>query len=307
MKQKYLYLYAIAATLGLIAFGFTSFSGKKNNIAASLTGTNGGGREVHSFDLSGKEFMFAGERYPMENFDVKDRMDREILINAYLQSTTIMNIKLAARYFPTLERILAEEGLPDDFKYLCVAESTLRNVTSPAGAKGLWQFMKPTGMNYGLEINDEIDERYNTDKVTRAACRMLKDDYKRFNSWLLAAAAYNEGFPRLSREISEQKANSFFDLNLNEETARYVFRLVAIKEIMMHPEEYDFVIPESHKYEPFPETIDVTISEPTNWADFAQKYGISFRTLKVYNPWLLTAVFTNKNKKTYTVKIPKNK
>ncbi len=306
MRTKYIYLCAIIATLGLITLGVTSFKGENKTITASFNGINGAGRDIHPFDLSGKEFVFAGERYPMENFDVKERMDREILINAYLQSTTLMNIKLAARYFPTLEKILAEEGLPDDFKYLCVAESTLRNVTSPAGAKGLWQFMKTTGMQYGLQIDDEIDERYHTEKVTRAACRMLKDDHQRFGSWLLAAAAYNEGWPRLSKEVREQHGKTFFDLNLNEETSRYVFRLIAIKEIMQHPEEYDFNIPSSQLYEPFPETYEVAINGPVNWAEVADKYGLSFRMLKVYNPWLISPLFTNKLKKTYYIKIPKN-
>jgi membrane-bound lytic murein transglycosylase D len=306
MRTKYIYLCAIIATLGLITLGVTSFKGKNKTIAASFNGINGGGRDIHAFDLSGKEFVFAGERYPMENFDVKERMDREILINAYLQSTTLMNIKLSAKYFPTLEKILAEEGLPDDFKYLCVAESTLRNVTSPAGAKGLWQFMKATGIQYGLQIDDEIDERYHTEKVTRAACRMIKDDHQRFGSWLLAAAAYNEGWPRLSKEIREQHGKTFFDLNLNEETSRYVFRLIAIKEIMQHPEEYDFNIPSSQLYEPFPETYEVAIDGPANWADVADKYGLSFRMLKVYNPWLISPLFTNKLKKTYYIKIPKS-
>jgi membrane-bound lytic murein transglycosylase D len=178
-------------------------------------------------------------------------------------------------------------------------------VTSPVGAKGLWQFMKPTGLQYGLEINDEIDERYNAEKATHAACRLLKDNHKQFGSWLYASAAYNEGSPRLSREISEQKAKDIFDLNMNEETHRYVFRLGAIKEIMLHPEEYDFVIPSNHMYQPFPETYDVQVSDATNWADFARKYNLSFRMLKVYNPWIITPNFTNKLKKTYSVKIPK--
>jgi membrane-bound lytic murein transglycosylase D len=304
-KLKYIYLYAIAATLGLITFGILAFSGKKANIAASLTGLDGSSRDVHSFDLNGKSFTWAGEVYPMEKQDVFERMDREILINAYLQSTTIMNIKLTAKYFPTIERILAEEGVPDDLKYLCVAESTLRNVTSPAGAKGLWQFMKPTGVQYGLEINDEIDERYHTEKSTRAACRYLKDNYKQFGSWFLAAAAYNEGAPRLSRELREQRGKSFFDLNLNEETARYVFRLGAIKEIMEHPATYDFFIPSNHMYAPFAECNEITINGATDFASIAEQYGISFRALKVQNPWLLKPTLTNATKKTYTLRIPK--
>ncbi len=305
MKQKFIYFSALVATLGVAWLALSSHKKSGNSITASLTGIGGEIRRVHAFDLN-KSFEFAGERYPVEVFDVKERLDREIMINAYLQSTTALNLKLAARYFPVIEPILAAEGLPDDFKYLAVAESTLRNVTSNAGAKGVWQFMKPTAMQYGMEINEEVDERYNLEKATRAACRLLKDNKNQFGSWLLASAAYNEGAPRLSKEMNEQRAKSFFDLNLNEETSRYVFRIMAIKEIMQHPNDYEFFVEDKDLYEPFAECTEVTVSEPVaNWADWAAKYGLNYRTFKLYNPWLMSPTLTNKLKKTYTVKIPK--
>ena len=306
MKHKFIYFYAIVATLGA---AWLLLSGHKKagvSMTASLTGMGDEIRRVHAFDLN-KQYDFAGERYPTEVFDVRERLDREIMINAYMQSTTALNIKLAARYFPIIEPILVEEGLPDDFKYLAVAESTLRNVTSVAGAKGIWQFMKPTAGQYGLEVNDEIDERYHVEKATRAACRLLKDNNKRFNSWLLAAAAYNEGAPRLAKEIDEQRAKSYFDLNLNEETSRYVFRIMAIKEIMKNPNEYEFFLEDKHLYEGFGEYSEVSVTEPiVNWADWAAHYNLNYRTLKVYNPWIMSAGFSNKLKKNYTIKIPKN-
>lgn len=308
MNKKYLFVWAIAATLAAAWFAFSSKKISPQTAAASITGFGGNnsGRVVRAFDLN-KQFDFAGERYPTENADVYERLDREILINAYMQSTTIMNIKLAMRYFPIIEPILAEEGVPDDFKYLAVAESTLRNLTSVAGAKGVWQFMRPTALNYGLEVNDEIDERYHIEKVTHTACRHLKDDYKRFGSWLLAAAAYNEGAPRLTKEIGEQRAKNYFDLNLNEETSRYVFRIMAIKEIMKNPTEYDFFIEDNQLYQRFAPCQEVIITDAVpNWGDFAARYNINYRTLKVYNPWIMSAGLTNKLKKTYVVKIPQN-
>jgi membrane-bound lytic murein transglycosylase D len=228
------------------------------------------------------------------------------MINAYMQSTTALNIKLAARYFPVIERILEEEGLPADIKYLAVAESTLRNVTSNAGAKGVWQFMKPTAMQYGLEVNDEVDERYHLEKATRAACTYLKSLKNQFGSWLLAAAAYNEGGPRLSKEMNEQRAKNYFDLNLNEETSRYVFRIMAIKEIMQNPQTYGFYIEDEYLYERFKEYDEVTINEAVpNWGDFAARYNLNYRNFKIYNPWIISPAFSNKLKRTYKVKIPK--
>lgn len=304
MKQKFIYLYAVIATLAIVWISLSSNKKGGKYLSASLSNFSGEGWRVRGFDLN-KTFEFAGERFPVENFDVKERLDREIMINAYMQSTTALNLKLATRYFPVIEQILAEEGMPDDFKYLAVAESTLRNVTSTAGAKGVWQFMKPTAIQYGLEVNDEIDERYHLEKATRAACTYLKSLKAQYGSWLLACAAYNEGAGRLTRELGEQRAKSYFDLNLNEETSRYVFRIMAIKEIMQNPKEYEFFIEDKHLYERFLPCSEVNVNEPvTNWADFAAKFGLNYRTFKVYNPWLISPAFTNKSKKIYTVKIP---
>lgn len=246
----------------------------------------------------------AGEHVPIERFDVKERLDRELMVNAYWHSNTIQNIKLAHRFFPVMERILAEEGVPDDFKYLAVAESDLRNKTSYAGAKGYWQFMKTAGKEMGLEINGEVDERYHIEKATRAACGYLKKLKNKFGSWTKAAAAYNTGPTRLKRFLEQQKADSYYDLNLGEETSRYVFRILAFKYILSNPEMYGFYIPDSEKYKPLDAyyVVDVDKTIP-NLGTYAATFGISYRTLKIYNPWLIdTKLTVVKNR--YTIKIP---
>ncbi len=260
---------------------------------------------IKSADLN-KSFNFAGEVLPMDNFDVRERLDRELLRNAYYHSNTILNLKKLQRFFPMIERMLAEHGLPDDLKYLAVAESDLRNASSPAGAKGLWQFMKGTGKEMGLEVNSEVDERYNYEKATKAACKFLKKYRERFGSWTLAAAAYNMGASRLKKEMAAQKEDSYFDLNLNQETSKYVFRIVALKEIMSNPEAFGFYIDPADKYPPLDNCIHVEVNKPvSSWADFAKQNGMSYRMLKVYNPWMISTKLTNKYGKQYLVKVPK--
>lgn len=261
-------------------------------------------QKVRTVQLN-KPFSFAGEDVPLENFDIRERLEREILVNSYWHSSTALNIKMANRFFEIIEPILAEEGVPDDFKYLAVAESNLRNVTSPAGAKGIWQFLAATGRSYGLEINNEVDERYHLEKSTRAAARYIKDYYKQFGSWTLAAAAYNMGGPRLHRELDNQRANGYYDLNLFEETNRYVFRIIAFKEIMENPALYGFYIREDEKYSPLTKIELVQVNAPiSNLGDFAVEHGISYRLLKVYNPWLITNSLRNVTGKNYHIAVP---
>lgn len=249
---------------------------------------------------------FCGERLPLENFDVKERLDHELISNSYRHSGTILYLKRAGKYFPTIEKILAEEGMPDDLKYLSVAESGLSNAKSPAGAKGYWQFMKGTGQEYGLTVNGEIDERLHLEKSTRAACKYLRKLKSRFGSYTFAAAAYNMGGPNLNKNKTRQKADDYYDLNINSETMRYVFRIVAIKEIMKNPRSYGFYIDDYQKYPQLPETYDVEVKGAVpSWADFAAKYGMSYRELKVFNPWIVDSKLTNSQRKTYYVKVPK--
>jgi membrane-bound lytic murein transglycosylase D len=252
------------------------------------------------------EFWFAGERIPVENFDVRERLERELIINSYRHSHTILNLKNSARYFPVMEKILKENGLPDDFKYLAVAESDLRNATSSAGAKGIWQFMEGTAGDYGLEVSKEVDERLHFEKSTRAACQYLKRYKERFGTWSLVAAAYNMGPTGLRNEMESQKMGSFYDLNLSDETNRYLFRLVAIKHVMENSERYGFDMRTEQMYPPLDNYALVTVdSSIANLGEFAKQFGTSYRMIKVFNPWLKENKLTNTKKKVYDIKIPK--
>lgn len=252
-----------------------------------------------------QSYSFAGEKMP-DNFDTRERLDRELSVNAYWHSSTLLNIKSANRYFPTIEKILAKHNIPDDFKFLAVAESNLRNVTSSASAKGFWQFRKLAAEEFGLEVNSEVDERYHLEKSTEAACKYLKQLYQRFGSWSNAAAAYNIGPTNFSRILKAQEEDSFYDLNLTDETSRYVFRLLAMKEIISDPVKYGFYLDDFEKYQPLDDYSTVTVNESVpSWGEFAKKYGISYRILKVYNPWLIDNKLTV-IKNTYEIKIPKS-
>lgn len=260
---------------------------------------------IRSIDLD-KTYAFAGEEVPIDNEDVMERLDRELSINTYWHSNTLLNIKNANKYFPEIEKILRQNGVPEDLKYLAVAESSLRHATSPAGAKGFWQILKSTGESYGLEVNDNVDERNHLEKSTVAACKFLKESYQRFGSWSLAAAAYNMGGSRLARLLEEQKAESYYELNVGEETSRYFFRLVALKELMENPENYGFYVKEEHLYKPITAFREVEVNYSIdNLGDFAKENGTDYRTLKIYNPWLMTSKLPNSRGKIYKIKLPK--
>lgn len=306
-------------TLGLASFltiaVFASYGGlKEGTKEESSVEKNGGTVEnknlpqiIKPVDLD-QPFDFAGEAVPMDNFDVRERLDRELLVNTYWHSTTILNIKGAYKYFPIMEKILAEEGVPEDFKYIAVAESSLRNATSHAGAKGVWQFMEAIGRAHNLEINGEVDERYHIEKASKAAAEYIKDQYRRFGTWTLAAAAYNMGGTRLARDLQSQRADDYYDLNLNEETSRYVFRVIAIKEILKDPQQFGFYLDKADGYSPLEDYDLVEVNGAIeNLGDFAAQHGISYRMLKVYNPWLISTKLTNRERKTYQIKIPRKK
>ncbi|MEL6970440.1 MAG: transglycosylase SLT domain-containing protein [Bacteroidota bacterium] len=261
---------------------------------------------VKGMDLD-QEFEFCGELLPMDNFDVRERLDRELTVNTYWHSSTILSIKSTMRFFPVMERILEEEGVPTDLKYIAVAESALRNAVSPAGAKGIWQFMKGTGTEYGLEINSEVDERYHLEKSTRAAAKYLRSLRQRFGSWANAAAAYNMGGGNMSKRLRIQEADNYFELNLNEETSRYYFRLVAIKNILENPRAFGFYLDKEDYYKPLDDYTTEEVSEAVeSWGAFAKERGTSYRILKVYNPWLIESKLTNRAGKTYEIRLPRN-
>ena len=286
----------------LLPFFITSFKGddEKSSEHPSPEQT------VRSVNLD-KDFDFCGEKFPMDNWDVRQRLDAELLRNVYFHSQTILAVKRANAIFPIIEPILKEEGVPNDLKYLAVAESALSNAVSPAGARGVWQFMKDAAAGYNLEVNTEVDERYHLEKATHAACKYLRKEKERLGSWVLAAAAYNGGAGRIADEMAKQRAKSFFELNLAaDETMRYPFRIVAIKEVMENPAQYEYLIEKEHLYPPITEFKTVDVSGPVaNWGDFALQHGTNYRMLKLYNPWLVDSKLTNKAGKTYKIRLPK--
>lgn len=276
------------------------------SVSTSIPKTNESSYAISSLDIP-LSLNFAGEEVPIKRYDIKESFDRELLVNTYWQSQTILFIKRANRYFPVIEPILAEHGVPDDFKYLSLIESSfMPRAKSPAGAVGLWQFMRATAREYGLEVTKEVDERYHIEKSTVAACKYLKKMHDHYGNWTLAAAAYNAGRTGVNRQLSRQKTDNYYDLLLGEETGRYVYRILAIKEILSNAENYGFFVKDEDLY-PVIETTDYTIkSGVKSFADLAQKYGTTYKELKNLNPWLREANLTNTSKKTYTLKLPKH-
>ncbi len=250
------------------------------------------------------EATFADERIPLEAFDVRERLDRELLVNTYWHSNSLQLFKLASRAFPVIEPILKEEGVPDDFKYLALAESGLREVVSPARAEGVWQFLKGTAKDYGLEVGTDVDERYHLEKATRAACKYLKDAKEELGTWSLAAASYNTGMPRIKKLMETQLVNSYYNLYLGEETSRYVFRIVALKELFNHPEQYGFYLDSTDLYQPIPYKLVEVDSAITDLPAWAVAQGTNYKTLKLMNSWSREPYLTNKDKKTYYFKVP---
>jgi hypothetical protein len=250
------------------------------------------------------DLNLAGERVPLEKPDIRARMDRELLVNTYWQSNGLLLLKRANKYFPILEPLLKKYGLPDDFKYLAVAESALIDETSSAGAAGMWHFMKGTGKEYGLEINKNVDERYNIEKSTRVAAEYLKKAKERLGSWTLAAAAYNAGNYGIAKRLKIQQVTSYYDALLPDETERYVFRIIALKEVLSKPKAYGFIFDKSDLYT-LQKTRTVKVDTIiTNIANFAIKFGTNYKELKLHNPWLRENKLNNSSRKMYEIKIP---
>jgi hypothetical protein len=258
---------------------------------------------VYSVNLP-KSLDFAGEAVPLHQPDIKERVDREFLVNTYWQSNGILLIKRAQKYFPIIEPILAENGVPDDFKYLAVIESGLQNVSSPAGARGFWQIMTGTGRELGLEVNDNVDERYHIEMSTKAACDYLKESKSKFGSWTLAGAAYNAGNGGINKQLEAQGVGSYYDLLLGEETGRYVFRILALKEILKNPKNFGFNVDPTHGYEVIPTKNVLVDYEVDDLSAFAKANDINYKILKIHNPWFREPSLNNKSKKKYTIAIP---
>lgn len=249
--------------------------------------------------------VFMGDPVPLSQWHVRESLERELLVNAHFHSQTIRLIKLADRYFSIIDPILAEMGIPADFRYLAVAESGLNpKALSPAGAAGIWQFVRAAASDYGLEVSAEVDERYHIEKSTRAAARYLSAAYLKYNDWALVAAAYNAGRSALDRHMTRQKVNSYYDLLLAEETERYVFRILALKLILENPGAYGFYIAEADRYPKF-KTRKVEVSATVaNLADFSIEQGTNYKMLKYFNPWLRENALTVRSGRTYIIELP---
>ena len=305
MKKNIYIIIGILIVIFLNIFLFQSFS-EKEKIDEPIVQPNAKPTISPVYTVSiPPSINFSGENAPLDIFYVREYLDRELTVNTYFHSSTILLFKKANRWFPVIEPILKENNIPDDFKYLALIESGLENVGSPAGAKGFWQFLKHTAREYGLEVNSGVDERYNVEKSTEAACKYLKNSFEKYNNWTLVAAAYNAGNRRISGELKKQNVNSYYDLLLNQETTRYVFRILAIKNIFENPEDFGFFINEMDLYPPIP-TQTVTVDETIkNLVEFSDYHNINYKTLKYFNPWLRKDYLPNRSGRTYHLKIPK--
>jgi hypothetical protein len=298
MNKKKVFLLSLLALVFLLSF--------KEFDLEKLTAFNSHGEEtykVYALKLPAS-IEFSEEIVPLDQPDIRERLDKELLVNTYWQSNMMLLLKRANKYFPIIEKILQEEGVPDDFKYLAVIESALENVRSPKGAKGFWQIMPGTAREYGLEVNSNVDERYHIEKSTRVACAYLKKAKKRLGSWTLAAASYNRGMYGTDRLLEKQITDNYYDLLLNNETSRYVFRILAVKEIMSNPQRYGFIYDEEDLYQPIPIKkigLDTAI---TNIAKFAKAQSVNYKIIKIHNPWLIQNHLNNKSRKYYEIEIP---
>ena len=292
---NFIYLIAFLIFVSLISF----------RISKTRFLTNGNESNYYIYPVSiPKKVSFAGEDMSLDEDDLIERMDKEFLVNTYWQSNTILLIKRANKYFPQIEKILIDEGVPTDFKYLALIESGLENVTSPSGAKGFWQIMKTTGKEYGLEINSNVDERYNLNLSTRIACKYLKKAKDKFGNWTLAAAAYNRGINGIQNKITNQNQTAYENILFGEETKRYIFRIIALKNIVESPESFGFYIEEEHMYNPV-KYDEIKIDTPiSNISDFSKNLGLTYKSFKIHNPWLLENHLNNKSRKVYTISIP---
>lgn len=295
--------------LGLVAIVMVSslFIFSTNNEAKTIV-TDNEKNTSESYQIRAlkipSNLNFAGEAVPIDKEDIRERIDRELLVNTYWQSNGLLLFKRTHKYFPIIEPILKKNGIPNDFKYLAVIESGLQNVTSPAGAKGFWQIMKATAKENGLEVNANVDERYNIEKATQVACDYLNKAKERFGSWTLAAAAYNAGNAGISRRIDAQFVDNYYDLLLPDETQRYLPRMIAMKEILSNPTKYGFILEKEDLYNLEPTKTIKVDSVITDIARFSKNLGINYKTMKIHNPWLRENKLNNASRRMYEIKIP---
>lgn len=299
-----LYITGVILLVSLI-FTAQGFTGRSKN-AVIGTDTTGRTPPLNQSFVIPEDLEFAGETVPVEYFDVRESLDRELLVNGYFHSRSLFVLKKSRRYFSVIEPVLKEYNIPEDFKYLAMAESDLDNVVSPARAVGVWQLLEGTAKEYGLEVNSYVDERYDLEKSTEAACKYLLDSYEKYGNWTLAAASYNMGRNNLDSQIQRQHADNYYDLLLNDETARYVYRVLAQKMITEHPEDFGFSIAENEFYPVIP-TRDVEVNTGIrDLADFAEEHATNYKMLKRFNPWLRQNTLPNTGNRSYVIRIPAN-
>ena len=298
-------LIGLVAICALLIYSAQSTSATKDEQKNKfITSEKPNDYNIYALDIP-MDLNFAGERVPLNNPDIFERMDRELLVNTYWQSNGLLLFKRAHKYFPIIEPILKANNIPDDFKYLAVIESGLQNVVSPAKATGFWQILSKTGREFGLEVNSNVDERYHLEKATEAACEYLKNAKNKFGSWTLSAAAYNAGISGINKRLKSQNVDEYYDLLLGQETGRYVFRILAVKEILSNPKKYGFNFEDKHLYNLVP-TYELEVDTAvTSFTTFAEKFDINYKILKLHNPWLREPHLNNKSRKLYKIKIPK--
>ncbi len=303
-SSKILVILSIIALSGIMINAVQQSSSQPNGVKEGVEKDTHDSYSIKAVKIP-ENLEFAGEKVPLDKIDIRERIDRELLVNTFWQSNALLWIKRTHKYFPIIEPILKEKGVPDDFKYLAVIESNLMNVTSPAGAKGFWQMLKGAAKENGLEVNSNVDERYHLEKATRAACDYLITSKKRFGSWTLAAAAYHDGRGGISKKLSTQLVSNYYDMLAGQNTQRYVPRIIAAKEILSNPKKYGFEFDQEDLYT-MPESSIVKIDTPIlNIAQFAKQHNTNYRELKVLNPWLRENVLNNKSRKVYYIKILK--
>jgi Soluble lytic murein transglycosylase and related regulatory proteins (some contain LysM/invasin domains) len=303
MKIKDIISYCVMAILTIAVIYSIILSNQVKCLAQDPVKNEQMEMTAHDMELPDSLF-FAGEEVPLSMFYIREKLERELLSNSYFHSNTLLLLKRSTRWLPTIDSILAANRIPYDFRYLAMIESNLTNAVSPSGAVGFWQFMPATAKDFGLQVEKEIDMRYNVELETVAACKYFLKSYERFHSWTLVAASYNAGMGRISKFREEQGVNSYYDMLLAEETERYVFRILALKLITENPQKYGFFVSEHLTYSPMAYKT-VTVSQPVkSWAVFAKEHGITYKLLKLYNPWLRSKGLANETGQQYQIKIP---
>ena len=292
----------------LLAISIVNFTGLLTYIVLSNLNTDQ--NEVTKQKYFAKTYSppnklyFAGEQIPLHDPDILERYEREMYINTYWQSNTILLIKRCGKWLPVLSKILKEQGIPDDLKYIAIAESGLMNVRSPKSAVGFWQLLSGTAQDFGLEVRKQVDERYDPYKSTLAACKYLNKAHKKFGNWTLAAASYNMGIAGIDQEIQQQGVKNYYELLLNEETARYIFRIIALKEIITAPGKFGLKINENHLYQREKFTTMKIKDDILDLPKFAREQGVNYKILKRFNPWLRKSKLNIPNGYEYELHFP---